>query len=234
MRYLLSAVAAFLLAGQLTAVWAANKQEKRLTRATEVFEEIMNTPDKGIPVDLLARAACIGILPSVKKFAFGFGGRHGAGYVLCRKNRGKGPWGPPSGFSMSGGSFGLQLGFSATDYVLLFMNPDGVDKLLSNKFTLGAASSVAGGPVGRTAEAATDVQMSAKILSYSRAKGLFAGLALEGAVLKPSGGDNKALYGRKVDPRNLLLTGNVAPPPSAGPLIQILSRYSGRKTKKAP
>ncbi len=234
MRYLLSAVVAFLLAGQLTAAWAANKQEKRLTRATEVLQEIMDTPDKGIPVDLLARAACIGILPSVKKFAFGFGGRHGAGFVLCRKNRGKGPWGPPSGFSMSGGSFGLQLGFSATDYVLLFMNMDGVDKLLSDKFTLGADASVAGGPVGRTVEVATDAQMSAKILSYSRAKGLFAGIALEGAVLKASGKDNKALYGRKVDPRDLLLTGNVAAPPSAGPLIQMLSRYSGRKTKKAP
>jgi lipid-binding SYLF domain-containing protein len=181
MRYLLFVVAAFLLAGQLPAAWAATKQEKRLIRATEVFQEIMDTPDKGIPEDLLARAACIGILPSVKKFAFGFGGRHGAGYVLCRKNRGKGPWGPPSGFSMSGGSFGLQLGFSATDYVLLFMNVNGMDKLLSDKFTLGADISVAAGPVGRTAEVATDAQMTAKILSYSRAKGLFAGLALEGA-----------------------------------------------------
>ncbi len=232
MRYLLSAVVAFLLVGHLTTAWAANKQEKRLAKSAEVFQQIMDTPDKGIPVDLLARAACIGILPSVKKFAFGFGGRHGAGYVLCRKNRGKGPWGPPSGFSMSGGSFGLQLGFSATDYVLLFMNRDGVDKLLSDKFTLGADASVAAGPVGRTAEVATDAQMTAKILSYSRAKGLFAGLSLEGAVLKPSGGDNKSLYGRKVDPRDLLLTGNVAAPPSAGPLLQILSKYSGGKSKK--
>ncbi len=232
MRFLLTTVSALLLAGQLNTAWGASKQEERLAKSAEVFQQIMDTPDKGIPVDLLARAACIGILPSVKKFAFGFGGRHGAGYVLCRKNRGKGPWGPPSGFSMSGGSFGLQLGFSATDYVLLFMNRDGVDKLLSDKFTLGADASVAAGPVGRTVEVATDAQMSAKILSYSRAKGLFAGLALEGAVLKPSGGDNKSLYGRKVDPRDLLLTGNVAAPPSAGPLLQILSKYSGGKSKK--
>lgn len=212
--------------------WSQSKQVERLGNAREVFEQIMDTPDKGIPDDLLARAACIGIIPSVKRFAFGFGGQHGAGFVLCRKNRGTGPWGPPSGFSMSGGSFGLQLGVSATDYVLLFMNADGVEKLLQDKFTLGADASVAAGPVGRSATAATDAQMAAKILGYSRSKGLFAGLALNGVVLRPSGKDNEELYGRKVDPRYLLLEGTIAAPASAQPLIQLLTRYSSGQSRK--
>lgn len=212
--------------------WAASKQEERLEDAREVFQAIMSTPDKGIPGDLLARSVCIGIIPSVKKVALGFGGRHGAGYVLCRKNNGKGPWGPPSGFSMSGGSFGLQLGYSATDFVLLFMNTDGVEKLLQDKFTLGADANVAAGPVGRTASAATNAQMAAKILSYSRSKGLFAGVALEGAVLRPSGDDNNELYGRKISAKDLLLGGNVAPPAKAVPLIQLLDKHSSGQSKK--
>src|SRR3990167_3065472 len=183
--------------------WAATKQEERLEDAHRVFQQIMDTPDKGVPQDLLARAACIGVIPSVKKLAIGFGGQHGAGFVICRKNRGKGAWGPPSGFSMSGGSFGLQLGASATAYVLLFMNTDGIEKLLQDKFTLGADAAVAAGPVGRNATAATDAQMTAKVLAYSRSKGLFAGIALNGAVLRPSGDDNKELYGRKISARQL-------------------------------
>ncbi|MBI4442511.1 MAG: lipid-binding SYLF domain-containing protein [Acidobacteria bacterium] len=212
--------------------WSASKQDERLERAHEVLQEIMDTPDKSIPEDLLARSVCIGIIPSVKRFAIGFGGRHGSGYVLCRKNKGEGAWGPPSGFSLSGGSFGLQLGFSATDYVLLFMSHDGMEKLLQDKFTLGADASVAGGPVGRTAEAATDAQMSAKVLTYSRSKGLFAGIALQGAVLRPSGDDNKELYGRKMDAKEILLQGNMAPPAKAVPLIQLLNKYSSGQSKK--
>ena len=192
----------------------------------------MGTPDKGIPEDLLARAACIGIIPSVKRLAIGFGGQHGSGYVLCRKNGGTGAWGPPSGFSMSGGSVGLQLGASATDYVLLFMNQDGVKELLQDKFTLGADASVAAGPVGRSATAATNAQMSAKILGYSRSKGLFAGLALNGAVLRPSGDDNEELYGREVEPRALLLDGSIAAPAGAQPLINLLTKYSSGQSRK--
>jgi len=206
--------------------WGQEKQIERLGDAREVFEAIMGTPEKGIPSDLLARAACVGIIPSVKKFAIGFGGQHGAGFVLCRRNGGKGAWGAPSGFSMSGGSFGLQLGASATDYVLLFMNQDGVEKLLQDKFTLGADAAVAAGPVGRNATAATNAQMAAKVLGYSRSKGLFAGLALNGAVLRPSGDDNEALYGRKVSPRDLLIVGSIPAPASAQPLIQLLNRHS--------
>jgi len=230
MRHLAIAVLVGGLA--ITAARSASKQEERLQQAQEVFQEIMDTPDKGIPQELLERSVCIGIIPSVKKFALGFGGRHGSGYVLCRKNNGKGPWGPPSGFSMSGGSFGLQLGFSATDFVLLFMGQDGMEKLLQDKFTLGGDASVAGGPVGRSASAATDAQMTAKILAYSRSKGLFAGISLEGAVLRPSGDDNKELYGRKVSPKELLLEGRVEPPASARPLIQTLDKYSSAQTKK--
>lgn len=210
----------------------SKKQVERLGDAHEVFEAIMGTPDKGIPEDLLARAACIGIIPSVKRLAIGFGGQHGSGYVLCRKNGGTGAWGPPSGFSMSGGSVGLQLGASATDYVLLFMNQDGVKELLQDKFTLGADASVAAGPVGRSATAATNAQMSAKILGYSRSKGLFAGLALNGAVLRPSGDDNEELYGREVEPRALLLDGSIAAPAGAQPLINLLTKYSSGQSRK--
>lgn len=228
------AVMACVILAAAAASRAASKQEERLEDARQVLQQIMDTPDKGVPQDLLARAACVGIIPSVKKLAIGFGGQHGAGFVLCRKNRGTGAWGAPSGFSMSGGSFGLQLGASATDYVLLFMNQDGVEKLLQDKFTLGADAAVAAGPVGRNASAATDAQMTAKVLSYSRSKGLFGGVALNGAVLRPSGDDNEALYGKKVPARQLLLEGTIAPPRSAQPLLQLLTKYSAGQTKKAP
>jgi SH3 domain-containing YSC84-like protein 1 len=217
----------------VAAAWGASKQEERLVQSAQVFQQIMDTPDKGIPQDLLERSACIGIIPSVKKLAFIFGGSHGAGFVLCRRDGGTGAWGAPSGFSFSGGSFGFQLGGSATDFVLLFMNQEGIEKLLQDKFTLGADASVAAGPVGRTAAAGTDAQMTAKVLSYSRSKGLFAGLALNGAVLRPSGDDNEALYGTKISPKELLLDGNHAPPASAGSLLELLNKYSSAQSKKA-
>ena len=228
------ATAVFLLAAVIGApvVWGANKQEERLAESAKVFQEIMNTPDQGIPADLIKRSACIGIFPSVKKLAFVVGGEHGAGFILCRGNDGKGAWGAPSGFSISGGSFGFQIGGSATDLVLLVMNKDGVQKLLQDKFTLGADASVAAGPVGRSANADTDAQMTAKVLSYSRSKGLFAGLALDGAVLRPSGDDNEALYGKKMEPKDILIDGKVGAPASAGKLIGILNKYSSAQTKK--
>jgi SH3 domain-containing YSC84-like protein 1 len=224
-------VAAMFLVG--TMAWTSEKQDERLKDSQQVFQEIMDAPDKGIPQDLLARAACVGVIPSVKKLALGIGGQHGSGYILCRRNSGKGAWGPPSGYSMSGGSFGLQLGFSATDYVLLFMNTDGVRKLLQDKFTLGADASVAAGPVGRSATASTDAQMTAKVLGYSRNKGLFAGLALNGAVLRPSGDDNEEMYGRKVAAKDILLDAKVSPPAAARGLIQLLTKYSSGQSKKA-
>ncbi|HWP84079.1 MAG TPA: YSC84-related protein [Terriglobia bacterium] len=220
MRRLLIVVWMFSAAGLLA---AATEQEERLEASVKVLQAILDTPDKGIPKELLDKCECLAIIPSVKKFAFGFGGRYGAGFVLCRKNFGRGPWGAPSAFTLGGGSVGFQLGFSATDFVLLFMNHAGVEKLLQDKFTLGADASVAGGPVGRTASAATDAQLTAQILSYSRSKGLFAGVALEGAVLRPSGDGNKELYGRPVSPKEILIAGTVAPPPAAEPLIRLLS-----------
>jgi lipid-binding SYLF domain-containing protein len=226
----LSLIAVLFLSGVAEA--ASEKQVERLKNSQQVLQQIMDTPDKGIPQDLLARAACIGIIPSVKKLAIGFGGQHGSGYVICRRNKGKGPWGAPSGFSLSGGSFGLQLGASATDFVLLFMNADGIEKLLQDNFTLGADASVAAGPVGRSAVAATDAQMTAKVLSYSRSKGLFAGLALNGAVLRPSGDDNEELYGRKVDAKAILITGTVGTPAAAAPLVQSVTRYSSAPSRK--
>jgi len=219
------AMMGLLLVGQCNPAWGKGKQVERLERSAEVFQEIMNTPDSGIPKELLGRAACVGIIPSVKKFALGFGGRHGAGYVICRTNQDKGPLARLSGFSISGGSFGLQLGFSATDYVLLFMNAEGMEKLLQDKFTLGGDASVAAGPVGRTAAAATDAQMHAKILGYSRSKGLFAGLALEGAVLRPSPDDNEELYGREVSAKELLIEGTIPPPAEAHLLLNALAGH---------
>jgi SH3 domain-containing YSC84-like protein 1 len=213
------------LLGGITPVWSQSKQIERLERSADVFREIMDTPDRGIPSELLERAACVGIIPSVKKFALGFGGRHGAGFVICRSNQGKGPLEGLSGFSMSGGSFGLQLGFSATDYVLLFMNTVGMEKLLQDKFTLGGDASVAAGPVGRTAAAATDAQLHAKILGYSRSKGLFAGLALEGAVLRPSSDDNEKLYGHEVSAKELLIDGTIPAPAAAQPLLSTLAGH---------
>jgi lipid-binding SYLF domain-containing protein len=225
-----------LLSGMLltaTAVQAASKQDERLADSAEVLKQIMDTPDKSIPNDLLARSMCVGIFPSVKKAAFVVGGSYGAGFILCRKNQGKGAWGPPSAFSMSSGSFGFQIGASATDYVMLFMNQDGVEKLLQDKVTLGADAAVAAGPVGRSAKADTDAQMTAKVLGYARSKGLFAGLALNGAVLKASGDDNEALYGKKIPAKELLMDATQAPPASASKLIQELNDYSSSQSKKA-
>jgi lipid-binding SYLF domain-containing protein len=216
-------------------VMAATEHEERLADSAEVLQAILDTPERGIPQDLLDKSECIGIIPSVKKFAFGFGGRYGSGYVVCRKEAGKGPWGAPSAFTMGGGSVGFQLGFSATDFVLLFMNHSGVEKLLQDKFTLGADASVAGGPVGRTASAATDAQLTAQILSYSRSKGLFAGVALEGAVLRPSNDGNRDLYGREVSARDILIAGTVEPPSAAEPLMRFLAgqRVSARMPDSA-
>lgn len=209
------------------------KQEERLVRANEVFQEMMNAPDKGIPTDLIGKAYCIGIIPGVKKVAvLALGGKHGAGVVTCRKNEGKGPWGPPSAFSVSGGSFGLQLGYSDTDYVMLFMTKNGMEKLLEDKFTVGADASGAAGPVGRTAAAATDAQLHAEILTYSRARGLFAGVSLDGSVLKPSHDDNRILYGKDVSSKALLLEGNIQPPAVAMPLLATLNKFSPQEEKK--
>lgn len=205
---------------------AATKEEERLQESATVLKEIMSVPEEGIPHDLLDRAECVGIIPSVKKAAFGVGGRYGKGAVICRQNNLSGSWGPPAMYMITGGSFGLQLGGTSTDLVFLVMNPGGVEKLLQSKFTVGADASAAAGPKGRTAEAATDIQMRAEILTYSRSRGLFAGISLEGAVVKQDADGNRALYHRDVGVRGILLRGKVAVPAAARPLVTALDKYS--------
>jgi SH3 domain-containing YSC84-like protein 1 len=201
------------------------KEAKQLQKATNVLNEIMSAPDKGIPQDLLNKAVCVGIVPSEISGAFVVGGEYGRGVLVCRKN-GNGSWGAPSLFTLGGASVGFQIGGKATDVVLIVMNAAGAKKLVQDSVKLGADASAAGGPVGRTAEGATDVQLHAEILSYSRTRGLFAGVSLEGAVLKQDTDDNERLYGRKVDAKDILIKGTVSAPAAARPLQQALAKYS--------
>ena len=196
----------------------------RLSEAAVVFEEIMKTPDKGIPEDLLAKAHCIVIVPGLKKAAFIVGGKYGKGYMSCRKQSGTG-WSAPGTVRIEGGSVGFQIGGSETDAILLVMNKRGADKLLSSEFTLGGEGMVAAGPVGRTATAQTDALMQAEILSWSRSRGLFAGVSLTGATLRDDLDDNATIYGKKLDNRTIITTG-VAPPKAAAKLLALLNRYS--------
>jgi SH3 domain-containing YSC84-like protein 1 len=204
-----------------------SKEAKQLEKATDVLNEIMETPDKNIPSDLLQRSVCVGIVPSEIKGAFIVGGTYGRGVLVCRKH-GNGPWGAPSLFTLGGANIGFQIGGKATDVVFLVMNPAGAKKLLQDKVKLGAEVSATGGPVGRTAEGATDAQLHAEILSYSRTRGLFAGVSLEGAVLKQDSDDNQRLYGHKVDPKEILITGSVKTPPAAEPLDRVLRKHAPR------
>jgi lipid-binding SYLF domain-containing protein len=187
----------------------------------------MAAPDRGIPEDLLASSHCIVIVPGLKTAAFLVGGKYGKGYLSCRNKNGIG-WSAPGTVRIEGGSVGFQIGGSTTDLVMLVMNQRGADKLLASKFTLGAEGSVAAGPVGRTATAQTDVQMHAEILSWSRSQGVFAGLALEGATLRQDLDDNQALYGRKLENREIVTT-SVHTPKAAARLIGLLNKYSARE-----
>jgi lipid-binding SYLF domain-containing protein len=214
--------ASFVLA---TSAFAAGKAQERLADSASVFSEIMQTPDKGIPQDLLAKAQCVVIVPGLKKAAFVVGAEYGRGFAECRKHDGMG-WGAPAAIRMEGGSLGFQLGGSDTDMVFLVMSRRGMDKLTEDKFTLGADASVAAGPVGRTANASTDAEMTAEILAWSRAKGLFAGISVKGATLRPSNDWNEELYGRKLSNREILMSGSVTAPEAARPLIHELDRYS--------
>ncbi|MFQ5816507.1 MAG: lipid-binding SYLF domain-containing protein [Terriglobia bacterium] len=236
----------FGLAGGLVWLWALSvlatpaaaksKEVERLERATEVLQEIMAAPDGGIPRDLLDRAECVGIIPGVKKLAFGFGGRYGKGVFVCRQNRLAGRWGPPAMYMLGGGSIGFQIGGTSTDFILLIMNPKGAEYLLRSKFTLGADLSAAAGPKGRTAAAATDALMHAEILTYSRARGLFAGASLEGAVVRQDKTANKKIYGHEINVKQVLLQGQGAIPAPAQPLINTLNKYSPKNisAKRAP
>src|ERR1051326_569291 len=206
-----------------------NEAVKRLNEAAAVFSEVMSTPDKGIPQEMLENSHCIVIVPSLKTGAFLVGGKYGKGYVSCRNKAGNG-WSAPGTVRIEGGSVGFQIGGSTTDLIMLVMNARGADKLLSSKFTLGAEGSVAAGPVGRTATAQTDAQMHAEILSWSRSQGLFAGLALEGATLRQDLDDNAAMYGKKLENKQIVTT-SMRAPRAAAKLIAELNKYSSREEK---
>jgi SH3 domain-containing YSC84-like protein 1 len=208
---------------------AGNETANRLNAAADVLSEIMGTPDKGIPKDLLDKSACAVIVPSVKKGAFIVGAKYGRGFIMCRNKGGSG-WSAPGGVIIEGGSVGFQIGGSSTDVVMLVMNDGGIDKLLSSKFTLGGDASVAGGPVGRTTSAETDAQLHAEILTYSRTQGLFAGVSLQGATLRPDDDANKDMYGKEMSNKEVVL-GNTTAPRTAARLIADLNRYSGRRAR---
>jgi SH3 domain-containing YSC84-like protein 1 len=217
--------ASFLLT---TVAFAADdiREEERVKDAGDVMKEILNIPDD-IPQDLLDKAECVVVLPSVKKGAFGVGGSYGRGIMICRSGAHyTGPWGAPALYALEGVSIGFQLGGQATDFVLLVMNPRGARSLLSSKVKLGADASAAAGPKGRTAEGATDVVMNAEILSYSRNKGLFAGISLEGSTLRSDGSANEKLYGKKLNAKEIIVDHRVAVPPSAKELVALLDKLS--------
>jgi lipid-binding SYLF domain-containing protein len=204
---------------------AASKETLRLDACREVIHEAMAIKEE-IPRDLMDRARCVAVIPGVKKAAIGFGGRFGYGAVSCRGEGVSGVWGAPLMISLKGGSFGLQLGGQETDLVLLIMNAKGADYLLRSQFTLGADAAVAAGPVGRNAEAATDAQMRAEILSYSRSRGIFAGISLEGAVVKPDEDANRHVYGETLAARDVLLNQDRAVPPPAVAFVGELNRLA--------
>jgi lipid-binding SYLF domain-containing protein len=202
------------------------KEEDRVKEAGQTIKEILNIPDN-IPQDLLDKAECVVILPSVLKGAFGVGASYGRGVMICRSGAHyTGPWGAPALYALEGVSIGLQMGGQATDFVLLVMNPKGARSLLSSKVKLGADASAAAGPKGRTAEGATDIVMSAEILSYSRNKGLFAGISLEGSTLRSDGNANAKLYGKRLDAREIIVERKVAVPVCARELVSLLNMKS--------
>jgi lipid-binding SYLF domain-containing protein len=202
------------------------KDDDRLRNCGTVLKEILDVPDN-IPQDLLDKAECVVILPSVKKGAFGVGASYGRGVMICRGGQHyTGPWGAPALYALEGASIGFQLGGQATDFVLLVMNPKGARSLLSSKVRLGADASAAAGPKGRTAEGATDVVMNAEILSYSRNKGLFAGISLEGSTLRSDGNANEKLYGKRLSAKDIIVDRKVGVPGGARQLVSLLDTKS--------
>lgn len=205
-------------------------QQKELDRIKEsglVLKDIVEMPDKGIPHDLLDKSACVIVFPSVKKAAFVVGGSYGRGLITCRTGKSyNGPWSAPSMFALEGASFGFQIGGQATDFVLLVMNDKGARSVMSSKVKLGADASAAAGPVGRNANASTDIVMKAEILSWSRAQGLFAGVSLEGSTLRSDDGANKAVYGKELSANDIVFGGKVTAPAAARGLLAELNKVS--------
>lgn len=207
---------------------AQKDENKRIENTGQVMVEILNIPDD-IPADLLDKAECVIVLPSVKKFAIGFGGSYGRGVMTCRSGKEfTGPWSAPSMMALEGGSFGLQLGGQATDFVLLVMNKRGADSILSSEVKLGGDVAAAAGPKGRSAAASTDAAMRAEILSYSRTQGLFAGISLEGSTLRADNDGNRRLYGKGVTAKDVVINSAIRPPASASLLLSTLNKKSPR------
>jgi len=208
--------------------WSAEDPQKRLRVSGEVLSEILEARDKGVPQDLLEKAQCVGVIPNLKRAGFIVGAKYGKGVVVCRDERG---WSAPSVMRVEGGSVGFQIGAGETDLVLIVMNRRGMDKLMSDKFTVGGDASVMAGPVGRSTEAETDAMLHAEILSYSRSRGVFAGISLEGATLRPDRDDDRELYGRDVTQREIL-TGAVPRPAGAESLYAELNRFPKRSASR--
>ncbi len=208
------------------------KERQRVENAGNVMKEIINIPDN-IPQSVLDKADCVVVLPSVVKFAIGIGGSYGRGVMTCRGGKNfRGPWGAPTMMALEGGSFGLQLGGQATDFVLLLMSPRSAENILVSKVKLGGDASAAAGPVGRNATAETDATMRAEILSYSRARGLFAGVSLEGSTLRPDNDANKSLYGKEVSAKDIVFNRAVPAPASAHLLLATLNKKSPKNESK--
>jgi len=203
------------------------KTNERLDDSAALFSEVMGTPDKAIPQSLLDKAYCIVLVPGLKKGAFVFGGKYGRGFAMCRKN-GQG-WGPPAAVRIEGGSFGLQIGVSSSDVILLVMNERGMKRLTTSKFTIGAEATAAAGPVGRDATAQTDALLTAEILSWSRSRGAFAGISLDGSKLRNDIDVNEDMYGQRWDNKQILESGAM-PPAAASKLLGELNKYSPRET----
>ena len=205
----------------------SNEEKERISNATDVLTQLLDTPDKSVPKDILDKCECMIVIPSVKKGAFVFGGQYGKGLATCRTS--PSGWSAPIFFSLKGGSFGLQIGGQSIDLVLLVMNDKGVNSLLRNKFTLGADASVAAGPVGRATSAETDAALKAEILAYSRTQGVFAGLSLKGSSLKPDKEANLGLYGKQISPKEILVSNSIYVPQETMAFIDLLNKRSPKK-----
>jgi len=229
MRLLTYALAAALGCAPLLAKDEKAKAADRLDDSASLLSEIMAASDRSIPQSLLDKSACIVLVPGLKKGAFVFGGKYGRGFAFCRAN-GSGPgWGPPAAVRIEGGSFGIQAGFSSSDLVLLIMNERGARRLTTSNFTIGAEATAAAGPVGRDASAQTDALLTAEILSWSRSRGFFGGVSLDGATLRSDVNENEVLYGQRWDNKQILTSG-AQPPASAAKVLALLSKFSPRST----
>src|SRR3989442_5455493 len=227
-RLLILCVVFCLAATAFAAEGKDNKAEDRLKAAASVLDEIQAAPDQGMPEEVLGSAECVAVVPSMLKGGFIVGGRYGRGIASCRTPKG---WSAPAFFTLAGGSFGLQIGGQAVDLVMLVMNEEGMRNLLSSKFQLGADASVAAGPVGRHAEGGTDWKMRAQVLTYSRARGVFAGVTLNGAVIKQDKDSTREFYGRMV-PFKTSLTGTIAPPAGFRPFLSTLAKWAKSAAQK--